>query len=269
MAHQLAIITVVYRNYTTLKDFFESLSKQTSKDFKVFIFDGSPEKKNLSLPEYTHLIQGTNHGYAHGVNKAFSVASEMYSSFAVVNSDIIFEKHFVERTLKSLEKNQNTLIGGKIYYAPDYEYHKTRYSTQDKGRVLWYAGGYIDWHHALAQHRGIDEVDRGQYNSKEPTSFITGCLICYTKQTAHKLGKWSTSYNMYFEDADYCQKAKKKKVALVYDPSIIIWHKNAQSSGGSGSTSQQKMFDKSRLLFGLRFAPFRTKLHLFKNKVFK
>ncbi|PJE62654.1 hypothetical protein COU88_03860 [Candidatus Roizmanbacteria bacterium CG10_big_fil_rev_8_21_14_0_10_39_6] len=269
MSHTLAILTVVYRNYTTLKDFFESLSRQTSKDFHVYIFDGSPEKEQIDLPPYAECVQGENKGYANGIEAVIAQTKNKYDYFAVVNSDIIFDTYFVENTIRGLTENPKSLIGGKIYYAPGYEYHTTRYRANDQGHVLWYAGGYIDWNNVLAIHRGVDSVDVGQFNTKENTDFITGCLICYTKQTALILGKWDTGYTMYFEDADYCARAKQKNISLIYDPSIIIWHKNAQSAGGSGSRSQEKFMNRSRLLFGLRYAPLRTKAHLLKNEILR
>ncbi|MCR4329725.1 MAG: glycosyltransferase family 2 protein [Candidatus Roizmanbacteria bacterium] len=269
MSHTLAILTVVYQNYTTLKDFFDSLSKQTSKDFHVYIFDGSPEKEPIDLPPYAERIQGDNKGYANGIKTAYSAAKKKHDYFAVVNSDIIFDTHFVGNVIQSLAKNQKSLVGGKIYYAPGYEYHETRYEPKDLGHVFWYAGGYIDWNNVLAIHRGVDCVDVDQFSTKENTGFITGCLMCYTKQTASILGTWDTKYIMYFEDADYCIRAKQKNIPLIYDPSIIIWHKNAQSSGGSGSRIQEKFMNRSRLLFGLRYAPLRTKVHLLKNEALR
>src|SRR3989338_2632285 len=233
MSHKVAILTVVYRNYTTLKDFFGSLSKQTSKDFQVYLFDGSPQKVQFNLPFYAQLIHGKNRGYAHGINTAYSRAEKNHDYFIVVNSDVIFDAHFIENAVQSLTKNPQSLIGGKIYYAPGYEYHTTNYSSKDHGHVLWYAGGHIDWHNVLAIHRGVHMVDTGQYDTKEETRFITGCLLCYSKETAKILGTWDTKYGMYFEDADLCVRAQQKKISLIYDPSLIIWHKNAQSSGGS------------------------------------
>ena len=35
----IAIITVVYKNYTVLEDFMESIRKQKDTDFKLFIVD--------------------------------------------------------------------------------------------------------------------------------------------------------------------------------------------------------------------------------------
>jgi GT2 family glycosyltransferase len=89
--------------------------------------------------------------------------------------------------------------------------------------------------------------------------------MAYKKSVLNIVGKWDESYFLYYEDADFCERALKKGVSLLYDPSIHLWHKNAQSTGGSGSSLHQKYQTKNRLIFGLKYAPFRTKIHLLLN----
>ena len=117
----------------------------------------------------------------------------------------------------------------------------------------------------IAKHRGVDEIDKDQYDRFEETDFITGCLMLFDKQVLDEVGFLDESYFLYFEDADFCIRAKKKGVKLYYDPSLVIQHKVSQSTGGSGSSLQQKYQSRNRLKLGLKYAPFRTKLHLLKN----
>lgn len=267
MLHRLAIITVVYQNYSILKDFLESLKKQKNKNFHLFLVDLSDEKKPIDgndLP--MRILTSKNLGYAYGVNIGLKKAlAEGFDFFCVVNDDIYFNNDFVDKVIKSITYHPSSIIGGKIYYAPGYEFHKDRYSKNDLGKVLWYAGGTVDWNHALTPHRGVDEVDNGQYDKLEKTDFVNGALMGFDKTVIDKVGFWEESYFLYFEDSDFCQRAKRKNISLWYDPKIVIWHKNAQSTGGSGSKIHQKYQEKSRLRFGLKYAPWRTKLHLLKN----
>ena len=134
--------------------------------------------------------------------------------------------------------------------------------------MLWYTGGSIDWAHAITPHRGVDEVDEGQYDVFEKTEFINGCLMLFDQSVISRVGWWDESYFLYFEDADFCVRAQRKNVSLYYDPSIVIWHKVSQSTGGSGSKLHVKYQERNRLRFGLKYAPFWTKLHLVKNYLF-
>lgn len=267
MSHTIGLLTVVYQNYDVLQDLLNSLSKQTDTDYHLYIADLSAKRQQIdgkNIP--VTVIESENKGYAHGVNVAMEKAmSDDITSYCILNDDTYFEKDFVSHVKMSMRTHRGAIIGGKIYYAPGYEYHKDRYTKKDRGRVLWYAGGITDWNHVITRHIGVDEVDTGQFDTLTETDFITGCLMCYDREVADKIGLWSTEYFMYYEDADLCERAHRAGVKLLYDPSIVIWHKSGQSTEGSGSKLQYTFQTRNRLRFGLKYAPIRTKLHLLKN----
>lgn len=269
MEDQLAIIVGTI-NPRVLPDFLKSVSEQKNKNFHVFLIDISNSDFLSTLKDKrVTVVRSENKGYSHNVNVGIKLAlQEKYSKFCVINDDTFFDRDFVSQALSSIEKNPRCLIGGKIYYAPEFEYHKDRYEKGQMGRVLWYAGGSFDWDHVLSKHRGVDEVDTGQYDNREETGFITGALVLYDKSVLDVVGDWDESYFLYYEDADYCIRAKKAGIRLVYDPSVVIWHKTSQSTGGSGSDIHVKYQTKNRLRFGLKYAPLWTKLHLLKNFFF-
>lgn len=267
---KLALITVIFKNYTILDDYFTSLAKQTDKHFHVFIVDLTPEPQTYDYPSYVTCLHDKNRGYAYGLNQGIKQAlSERYTLFCSMNCDVTVKENFVERVKSSIVAHPSSLIGGKIYYYPGYEYHKERYTEKERRKVLWYAGGVTDWANAYTTHRGVDEVDKGQYDKSGPTTFITGCLMAYDKSVIEKIGHWDSSYFLFYEDADYCARAMAAHIPLFFDPSIVIWHKSGQSTSGAASTFQQKYHNKNRIKFGLKYAPWKTKYYLVKNFFFR
>lgn len=270
MSHKIGVLTVVYQNYSVLQDFLKSLEQQTDKNFHVFIADASKDKKKISSGKIDITVTDIkNLGYAHGVNVGIREAyKQNITQYCVINDDTYFDKNFIKNIHSSFAKNPHSVIGGKIYYAPGYEYHKKRYEKKDLGNVIWYAGGITDWNNVRTIHRGVDEVDIGKYNKAEPTEFVTGCMMCFDYDIVQTVGLWDTSYFLYYEDADFCQRATRKNVPCIYDPSLVLWHKNAQSTDGAGSKLHLTYQTKNRMKFGLKYAPLRTKLHLLKNHFF-
>lgn len=268
----VGFITVNFNQYPITQDFLNSFKEKRDKniDFKIFIADLSNKKQKISTTKYPFSVfvkQGENKGYAYGVNLGLDYfLKQGINDFCVLNNDIYIDKNFILEVENSFKKFD--IFGGKIYYAPGFEYYKNRYQKKELGKVIWYAGGIIDWKNCLIKHRGVDEVDEGQYNKIQETEFITGCLICFNKKLIEKVGFWNEKYFLYYEDADFCVKAKRKGFKLIYNPKIIIYHKNAQSTGGAGSNIHQKYQKRSQLIFGLKYAPFKTKLHLIKNFLF-
>jgi len=268
---KIGIVTVNYNQYQQTKEFLESLNLiKKANDIWVYIADLSLKKESINTQNYQFPVifeKKENKGYAFGVNCGIKFfLKKKIEKFCVVNNDIVFDQNFLIEVKKTFEKVD--VFGGKIYYAQSFEYHKNRYQKKDLGKVLWYAGGGFDWQNALTFHLGVDEVDQGQYDKFQETEFITGCLFCFNKKIVEKVGFWDEGYFLYFEDADYCVRAVKKGFSLYYNPKIIIWHKNAQSTGGAGSEIHQKYQRKNRLIFGLKYAPFRTKFHLVLNYLF-
>lgn len=80
----------------------------------------------------------------------------------------------------------------------------------------------------------------------------------------NQIGNFDTKYYTYLEDADFSLRTKKAGWKIIYFPKIYLWHKVAQSSG-IGSSLNDYFLSRNRLLFGLKYAPFRTKLALFKE----
>lgn len=267
---KLAIITVIFKNYTILDDYFATLSKQTDTDFHVYAMDLTPEPQNYTYPPFVTYIHDRNGGYAFGINQGVKKALiDGYEVVAPMNCDVTVKEDFVAHIKKGVEQNPSSIIGAKIYYYPGFEYHKGRYEDSERGKVVWYAGGVTDWKNVFTTHRGVDEVDKGQYDKTEKTTFITGCFMAYDKSVVEKIGHWDESYFLYYEDADYCARAMNAKTPLIYDPSIVIWHKSGQSTSGAASTFQQNYLEKNRLKFGLKYATLRTKFHLLKNFFFQ
>ena len=270
MHDKIAIITVVYNNYGDLTEYFESFHSQTDSKFHIFVVDLSTQRQDYSYPNFVTSLKGENKGYAYGLHVGLqSAVSNGYEKFAFMNNDTTVDKNFVKNAIESISNHPSSLIGGKIYYSKGYEYHKEKYSEKERGHVLWYAGGIMDWKNSWAVHRGVDDVDNHQYDSVEETEFVTGCLMLFDKELIDKAGEMDTSYFMYYEDADWNQQVLKAGCRCIYDPHVVIWHKNAQSTGGSGSSFHEKYQTKNRLTFGLRYAPIRTKLHLLKNYFFR
>jgi len=268
--NNLAIITVVYNNYEVLGDFINSLKIQKNNDYRLYIADASENKQVINTNNIlADIIPISNLGYAHGVNVGIKQAQkDGCTRFCVINDDTLFKNDFTASIKNMFDNYPNTIFGGKIYYAKGYEYHN-RYKNDQLGNIIWYAGGDVKWKDSLPFHIGVDEVDNDKYSDISETKFITGCMICFDNSVVNSIGFWDEKYFLYFEDADYCERAKRKNISLKYLPTIKLWHKNAQSTDGSGSVIQQKYQKKSLLRFAIKYAPLRTKLHVMINYIFK
>lgn len=210
-----------------------------------------------------------NLGFAGGHNVAIKCALESGADYVLIlNNDTYVDENFVEKLLEVAEKDSRIgILAPKIYFAPEFEFHKDRYSQKERGRILWYAGGGIDWANIIGYHRGVDEVDKGQFDNIEGTELATGCCMMIKRDVFSKVGMFDDKYFLYYEDSDFSIRAKNKGFKIMYVPKSVIWHKNAGSAGGSGSKLQDYYITRNRLLFGIRYASIRAKFALFRESL--
>lgn len=253
-----------------------SLEKLVLKNFKVSIVvidNGSVSEfriKNLELRNDVKIIRSEkNLGFSGGQNMGIRYALENGADYVLVlNNDTIVDKNLIEELLNAAEKDKNIgIVVPKIYFAHGFEFHKDRYSKKDLGKVFWYVGGEMDWKNIIGYHRGVDEVDHGQYDRIEQVDFASGCCMLVKREIFENVGFFDEKFYLYYEDSDLCERIRRSGYSIVYCPKAILWHKNAGSAGGSGSELQDYYITRNRMLFGFRYAPWRSKLALFKQSL--
>ncbi len=280
---KVGLITINYNGEKNVIDCLKSLAKLNLKDIDltVYIVDnhsrpGSIEEIEKYLQENPITVFSTdiikskkNTGFSVGNNLGIQKALVDGCRYVVLlNNDTIVHENLIEELVRAAESEYDAgIIVPKIYFAPGFEYHKGLYSDIEKGKVFWYAGGKMDWANIIGSHRGVDQVDKGQFDQPDKTEIATGCCMLITKHTIEKIGMLPPEFFMYYEDADYSMKAHKKGINILYWPQAVLWHKNAGSSGGAGSTLQDYFISRNRMLFGFRYAGVRTKFALFRESI--
>jgi GT2 family glycosyltransferase len=229
--------------------------------------DDSVQTIKKSFPNVTVLSTGENLGFTGGNNVGISYAIEHGADLVwLLNNDTIVDKHVLLFT-RAFENPQVGAAGCKIYFAPGHEFHLDKYKEKERGHVFWYAGGVVDWDNMYASHRGVDEVDKGQYDKMEETPFITGCSFIIRSEVVKKVGMLDDHYFLYLEDLDLNVRIKRAGWKTIYVPLSIIWHVNAGSSGKPGNSLHEYYFTRNRLLLGMRYASMRTKFALLREAI--
>ncbi len=252
----------------------DSLHKIEKKhiDFHICVVDNGSTDDSVQVisrkyPDVKLIQTGKNLGYSGGNNLGITYALNHKADFIwLLNNDTIVDKQVLS-FLSAFDDPAVGACGSKIYFAPGHEFHRDRYRESDRGRVIWYAGGVIDWDNMYASHRGVDEVDHGQYDQNQETAFITGCSFIVRAEIAQRVGNLDNRFYLYLEDLDWSLRIQKAGYTTMYIPTSVIWHLNAGSSGKPGNALHEYYFTRNRLLLGFKYAPVRTKFALAKEAV--
>lgn len=273
---KIAIVVLNWNQPQLTIDTINSILKIKSFNFKYKIFLIDNNSSDNSVVHFQdkygnnsaiEIIQtSSNLGYVGnniGIKKALK---EKFNYVLLINNDVIVDPNFLKELLAGANLGYD-IVGPKIYFAPGFEYHTNWYSPNDIGRVLWSAGGKIDWNNVYGSNLGVDEVDKGQYDfNNNKVDFLTGCCLLIKSNVFKKIGLLSEKYFMYLEDMEFCQKAKKENIKMSYIYKSKIWHVNSGSSKSGGDLHNYFM-TRNRLIFGFKYARLRTKLALLKESL--
>lgn len=251
---------VVILNHNGSRDTLACLkSIYLAKDYPhVIVVDNASTDDSISrlraaYPALDLITSPTNLGFAGGNNLGLKKAMRLGAKVIyLLNNDTLVDPNLFFRAYRAAQ-GKNLILGGKIYYAKNYEYHPAQ---KGQGNILWYAGGSFDWASVTVKHRGVDEVDHGQYDDLEPTQIVTGCFMVISRRALLTTGYLDHDLFLYLEDADYSLRAQTRGVSLLYHPRLVLYHKNSQTSG-VGSPLVDYYLTRNRFVLARRYGTFR------------
>src|SRR3989344_7915845 len=223
-------VTIIILNWNRLKDTLEcleSLKEMSLRDCRLSVLVVDNASSDNSVTEINKFLNSKsnnnnkkitwkliktdeNLGFAGGNNFGISYSLEESPDYLILlNNDTLVDKNTLNGLLDAAKDDPDAaIISPKIYFAKGFEFHKNRYKKNELGKVIWYAGGIIDWNDIYGNNNGVDEVDNGQFNKTTDTDFATGACMLLNCVAIRKVGMFDEKYFMYFEDVDLSQRMK-------------------------------------------------------------
>lgn len=254
---KVAVVILNYRVRDLTVKCIKSVLKSDYKNIEVIVvdnasFDGIAEE----IKKYKDVIfiqSEKNLGYSGGNNLGIKKALNNQADYVfILNPDTTITKDTIDILLARAEQYKADIVGPKIYF--------------EDSKNIWYAGGIFDKNNVLGSHRGVDEPDTKKYDKDEETDYVTGAAILVRKQVFEKIGLFDERYFLYYEDADFCFRAKQAGFKIMYIFQSVIYHKNAQSTG-LGTPLQDYYITRNRMLFASKFLSLRTRFALLREAV--
>lgn len=253
---KVGVVILNYKVLEKVKACLSSVFKSDYENLQVYVLDnnshdGSDEYFS-SKNEVKFYQTDKNLGYSGGNNIGIDLAlKDNCQAIFILNPDTEIEPTTVTRLVKALETGVG-IAGPKIFFS--------------NSKKIWYAGGIFDSANVLGSHRGVNEEDHGQFNELAETDYVTGAAMMVKREVFERIGILDDNYFLYYEDTDFCLRAKKAGFKIVYAPAAVVYHENAQSTG-IGSSLQDYFITRNRLLLARKFLPFRTQFALIREAI--
>lgn len=209
----------------------DSFINQTNKiDFSLLIIDnGSIDHSSTYLrarfPEINLVSLPTNIGFAAGYNYGMRIAYNAGAKhILIVNNDTVADDNLLENLVNGSKEVGADLCTPVIYYMA-------------KKEKIWSAGGKINpilcaplFPHSRCRKLPAKPIKR---------DFISGCVMLISRNVIETIGYFDENYYLYYEDLDYCFRAKQASLQSYLIPSSKIWHHVSASSEGSNSPEER------------------------------
>ncbi len=222
MPPRVAIIVLTYNGLADTLACLASLERldYPRERYRVVVVDnasqdGTPAAVRAAFPEtFVFVIEnGANLGFAAGNNVGLRYALAQGFDYALLlNNDTEAPPNLLSALVAAAESDPRAGAVGPIIY---YHAAPTR---------VWSAGGWIDWEQGISRMEGEVE-DQGQFTATREVDFITGCAMLLRCAALERVGLLDERFFMYFEETEWCVRARRAGFRILFAPQAKLWHK--------------------------------------------
>src|SRR5579859_1498155 len=168
----------------------QKMKVPSNYNLNIVIVDNGSLEKFPKSSDYRLVINETNLGFAGGNNVGIKYALDNFADYVMIlNNDTLVDPNLLANLLNGMQKDPKTaIVSPKIYFAKGFEFKKEKYKKADLGKVIWYAGGKMDWKNIYGSNIGVDEIDKGKYDKEKEIDFATGACFLISAKTLKEAG---------------------------------------------------------------------------------
>ena len=225
-----------------------SLDQNTYQNQRVLVLDnastdGSVPAIRATFPAAQIIELEQNLGYAGNNNVGIQAAVAQGAEWVfVLNEDTLLAPDCLAQLIKVGQSNPRIGIVGPMVY------------HHNEPDVIQSAGGKMgsDWQ---AWHMAQNEQDQGQFSQAHEVDWISGCAILVRREVIEQVGMLDERFFYYWEETEWCLRARKAGWRIMQVPQAKLWHKGVQRDYQPSPTVTYYSTRNRFLLFAKHGAP--------------
>lgn len=207
---KVSIIIPNLNGETILPKAIDSIVKQSYKGkIEIIIVDNASTDNSVKtikkkFPEVKTILLKENIGFA----PAFNIGLKQATGEIVVmgNSDVVYDRIAFSILVKTFNLDPKIgLVGPKIYGPKP---------SKEIGIAGLETNPYLGFH----------LYDKRSFNRQHEVSWLSGCTLFIKKEVINKIGPLDEKLFLYFDDTDFCFRARRAGFKLMYNPQASVWH---------------------------------------------
>jgi GT2 family glycosyltransferase len=221
---KVIIIILNWNSYADTIQLLGMLTEQTYKNFQIIIIDNhSTDKSIKKLTPYTRsitfILNKKNLGYACGNNVGIDVAiNEQADYIWILNPDIRPRPETLFMLVDSMKQDSSIgAIGPRICY------HDDPNKIYSDGGFIFPEKGFVIVH--KNHNRNLNETSE---NKISEVDYVNGSAIFIRLKTLQDIGKFRKDFFLYYEEAEWCLRAKKHGWKIVNMNDAVVYHQSSK-----------------------------------------
>lgn len=205
------VLVLNYNGRATLPACLRSILRLEYEHVRLVVIDNastdSSFEKAKTMFARAHFISNSeNVGFARGINVGIRFALEQGADLVwIVNPDVVVPKDALMSLVSLMEKYPSVgLVSPRI--------------TTPSGR-LWFTGGSVNW----LRFRAVHDKPKSRTLPFE-TEFLSGCALLVRRNVFETIGLFDERFFLYYEDADFCRRAKRSGLRSIVHPIPHVTH---------------------------------------------
>lgn len=261
---QHPLVFIIILNWNGWRDTLacvESCRKLTWPNFHILVVDndstdGSEAILRDRLQGVEIIQSGANLGFAGGNNVGIRHALEAGADYVwLLNNDAEAAPEALSALVEAMEAAPGAgMASSKIFL------HHDRQRLQ-------FAGGLWEKGRLRRCLLGANQVDRGQFDEPAERNSASGCSLLVRARMIQDIGPMDESYFLYWEDTEWCARARQSGYVILFAPKSHVWHK-VSASTRQGSFLQYYYSSRNGFFFLRRHDPLLLPVSVFYNILF-
>lgn len=246
MADWIAVIIVNWNGLEDTRKCLRSLGNSKNADWRAVVVDNGSKGDDVStltreFPGALIIEAGQNLGFAGGCNRGIRMAMQQGAShFFLLNNDAELVGPDVLSNLRDRSDGLGVAaVGPLIVY-------------RDAPERVWFAGGKVNAALAKVKHVGMNQAAQNVHGVTE-VGYVSGCAMMLSRASIEKNGLFDESFFLYFEETDWCLRARQSGSKLLVDRNLRVIH-GVSASMKRTSGLLQYYFFRSWVRFARRWS---------------
>jgi N-acetylglucosaminyl-diphospho-decaprenol L-rhamnosyltransferase len=265
----LRVIVVTYSPGPHLATFLDSLALATTCPYEVVLADngstdGAPEKAVADREGIALVRTGGNIGYGAAANVGARGATGPW--LLVANPDVIWDPGALDELLAAGSRWPRAAALGPGIRTPTNDLYPSARGFPSLGRGIAHA--LLGWIWPSNPWTASYRRERSAADERAIDGWLSGSCLLLRREAFEAVGGFDTSYFMYFEDTDLCERLLRAGWQNVYVPTAQVTHEggHATETGRGRSAAMLRAHHRSayrylaRKYSGVWWAPVRLVL---------